>query len=81
MPFIPDTGFDLQPCEYHLRCPKFLSPHLFSINRFSKDLSWVFSLQKIKGFPEDDVEWLQLQVHHMLFNLHLISQEERKYKI
>jgi len=58
-----------------------LFAYLISINRFSKDLARVFGLQKIKGFPENNVEWLQLQVHDMLFHLHLIGQEETKCKV
>lgn len=58
-----------------------LRSYLISINRLCKDFSRVFSLQELKGFPKNNVQWLQLQVHHVLFDFHLISQEIEIFKI
>lgn len=38
-----------------------LRSYLISINRLRKDFSRVFSLQELKGFPKNNVQWLQLQ--------------------
>ena len=62
-------------------CFLILCPYLISINRLSEDFSRIFRLQELQGFPENNVQWLQLQVHHVLFDFHLISQEIEIFKI